>query len=30
MPPALAVHDVAKRYGRIEALKGVDLDRRVR
>ncbi len=25
MPPALAVHDVAKRYGRIEALKGVDL-----
>jgi ABC-2 type transport system ATP-binding protein len=25
MPPALAVHDIAKRYGRIEALKGVDL-----
>lgn len=25
MPPALAVHDIAKRYGRTEALKGVDL-----
>src|SRR5438094_6344961 len=26
MPPALAVQSLAKRYGRVEALRGVDLE----